>query len=108
MNEGREFVTAMTQPLSVPRHPGPPGNREYEMLSGPAQRGAISDIDALAQAIRAQADSIKAQNAAIEKLMQSVAMLAGAVAQLLEEEAGAPAQPEEPAKPAPDDLDAES
>ena len=71
------------------------------------QQAAGSDIDGLIQAINAQATIIKAQTAIVEALLQSVAMLAGAVAQLLEEEAGTPAPPEEPAKPGPDDLDAD-
>ena len=75
--------------------PGPP------FPSNPAeQQAAGSDIDGLIQAA-------KAMTATAEALLQSVAMLAGAVAQLLEEEAGTPAPPEEPAKPEPADLDAD-
>ncbi len=69
-------------------------------MSENEQRAAGSDIDGLIQAA-------KAMTATAEALLQSVAMLAGAVAQLLEEEAGTPASPEEPAKPEPADLDAD-
>jgi hypothetical protein len=69
------------------------------------QQAAGSDIDGLIQAINAQAETIKAQTAVVEALLQSVAMLAGAVAQLLEEEAVQPADQEEQATPAPTTLD---
>ena len=64
------------------------------------QQAAGSDIDGLIQAA-------KAMTATAEALLQSVAMLAGAVAKLLEEEAGTPAPPEWPARAAPDSLDAD-
>jgi hypothetical protein len=83
-----------------PTYPRPPCPPAPPRPTNDKQQAASSDIAGLIEAA-------KAMTATAEALLQSVAMLAGAVAQLLEEEAGTPAPPEEPAKPEPADLDAD-
>jgi len=65
------------------------------------------DIAGLIEAAKQQTAVAEALNATADRLLQSVALLAGSVAQLLEEDMGTQADPEPETKPAPDSLDAD-
>lgn len=72
------------------RNPGPP-----EALAPMEAVPGIADLIA----------ALHAHTEAMQALTQSNLMLSAAVAELLGEEAGKPAQPEEPKEPAPTSLD---